>query len=87
MAIKFCLVFVTGDDHAVDLRKVLQFITGGSLLPAARINVYFDNTKHLPDADCCFNKIILPSGHSNYDTFRKALLGAISCQYQGTGRM
>ena len=87
MEIKFDMLFLSGADHAVDLKKVLQFITGGSLLPAAKINVYFDNSKPLPDADCFFNKIILPSGHSSHNTFRTALSGAISCQYQRTGRM
>ena len=70
MEIKFDTLFLSGADHAVDLKKVLQFITGGSLLPATKINVYFDNSKPLPDADCCFNKIILPSGQFQLQHFQ-----------------
>ena len=75
------------DKDTVNLKKLMIFITGSSLMPKDKISVTFSKSDSLvPDPDCCFARIELPTAHPDFNSFAKSMNGAISCQYMGTGR-
>ena len=69
----------------VTLEQFIMFLSGSSLLPKETITVKYSSQNPLPDPDCCFSTMLIPSQHDNYASFKRSMDGAISCQYKGTG--
>ncbi|XP_078000538.1 tenascin-N-like [Glandiceps talaboti] len=75
------------DHKRVTLAKVLQFITGCTVLPPksyGRILVEYQ-AKGLPKTNTCFKEIFIPTSYVNYNDFRNAMDYAIS-HCDGFGR-
>lgn len=66
---------------------LLVFITGVDILEE-EMNITFHSAeeKKLPEADSCFNRIILPVSHASYEEFNKACTTALEYGSMGYGR-